>query len=108
MTAIVYVANTNVLDLIGLKSVVDNAYVDNATVTVTVKDSTGTAVTGEAWPMAMTYVAASNGNYRAFLENDLALVAKKKYTAFIDADAGVNRIGHWEFPFTAAIRTGVP
>lgn len=108
MTAVVYVANTNVLDLIGLKSVVDNAFVNSATVTVTVKDSALVAVTGQTWPTAMVYVPTSNGNYRAYFENDLALTNKKKYIAVIDADAGVNRIGHWEFPFTAATRTGVP
>jgi hypothetical protein len=37
----------------------------------------------------------------------LAFTDSTKYTAFIDADAtdtGAERIGHWEFPFTAKTR----
>jgi hypothetical protein len=38
----------------------------------------------------------------------LQLVAKQKYTAFIDASGGGERIGHWQYPFTPLIRTGLP
>ncbi|MDX8513529.1 hypothetical protein [Mesorhizobium captivum] len=106
MTCVVYVGNTNIIELTGLKSAVEGTYVNDADVTVTVKDADGNAVAGQTWPAAMTYVAASNGNYRGILEDDLALVDGTTYFAHIDADAGANRIGHWEFAFVPKTRRG--
>lgn len=97
MTA--FVANTNVLELIGLRSNINDTYINDATVTVTIKDADGVEVTGETWPLTMDYVAASNGNYRAILVDGLALVGKRKYVAYISADGGTDRIGYWRFEF---------
>lgn len=110
-TATAFVANTNQLTLTGLKSDPENQYLNTATVTVTVKDSTGTNVTGISWPLTMSYVAASNGDYSTDLTSSLSLVANSHYVAYIEADASttspaVERIAHWEFPFKAKKRTG--
>jgi hypothetical protein len=102
MTA--FVANTNLLELSGLKNVAAGTFINDATVTVTVKKA-GTNVAGASWPLTMDYVAASDGIYRAVLSEDLALVARTHYTAFIDADGGDGRVGHWEFDFRAETRT---
>jgi hypothetical protein len=112
MASIIYVANTNVLELSGLKSAIEDAFINDATVTVTLKDSEGNAVTGQTWPTTMAYVAASDGVYRAIMKDGLSIVAADddsaegvgEYTAFIEANAGTDRIGHWEFPVTAATR----
>ena len=100
-----FVANTNVLELQGLHSEIEGAYVNDATVTVTVKDEDGVAVTGQTWPLTMQYVATSQGDYRAILKDTLALVAKQNYFAFIDVNAGIDRVGHWEFKFKPVTRT---
>jgi hypothetical protein len=105
MTA--FVANSNVLDLIGLKSAVEDTFINDADVEVTVKDSADVNVTGVSWPVTMDYVAASNGNYRAILSHAIAFVPNRKYYAHIDADAGADRVGHWEFEFRPQTRTGV-
>jgi hypothetical protein len=103
MTA--FVGNTNVLDLLGLKDALTNAYLNSATVTVTVKDASGVAVPGESWPVTMAYVAGSNGNYRAIIEDDVEFVARRAYYAHIRADGGgSNRIGTWKFAFTPQTR----
>jgi hypothetical protein len=106
MSCVVYVGNTNIIEVTGLKSAVEGAYVNDADVEVTVKDGAGNDVAGQIWPAAMDYVAASNGNYRGILEDDLALVDGTTYFAHIDADAGANRIGHWEFAFVPKTRRG--
>ena len=103
MTA--FVANTNVLDLVGLKSEISGAFINSATVTVTVKDSAGVNISGASWPLAMGYLAASDGNYRAFLSDQLPFVDKAKYTAVIHADGGANLIGQWEFHFKPVLRS---
>jgi hypothetical protein len=103
MTA--FVANTNVLDLIGLKNEIAGTFINNAVVTVTIKDDKGVNVGGATWPMTMAYVAASDGDYRAFLSEDLSFLAKAKYIAAIDADGGTNLVGHWELNFKPLVRT---
>ncbi len=105
MTA--FVANTNVLELNGLRSEIEDAYINNATVTVTVKDADGTAVAGESWPMTMDYVLSSDGDYRAIMSATLPFVAKAKYTAFIEANGGTDRVGHFEFTFKPITRASV-
>lgn len=108
MADIIYIANTNNILLTGLKSEQEGTYLNDATVTLTLKDSTGTEVGAGPWPITMDYVAASSGNYIGYLSADLALLQGKKYTAFIDADASdsnTERKGHWEFPLQAAKRT---
>lgn len=106
MSCVVYVGNTNIIEITGLKSAVEGSYVNDADVTVTVKDADDNAVSGQTWPAAMAYVAGSNGNYRGILEDDLALVDGSQYVAVIDADAGTNRVGHWEFAFSPKTRRG--
>jgi hypothetical protein len=100
----VFVGNTNILDLLGLKNATTGAWINDATVTLTVKDAVGAEITGESWPQAMNYVSGSNGDYRAILEDDLEFTPKQTYYAHIRADAGVNRVGAWTFVFTPQTR----
>jgi hypothetical protein len=99
----VFVANTNVLELLGLKNAIAGTFVNDATVSVTVKKA-GVAVTGQTWPTTMAYVAASDGNYRAIMKDTLELQAGRDHTAFIEVNAGTDRIGHWQFKFKPETR----
>ncbi|WP_027037883.1 hypothetical protein [Mesorhizobium ciceri] len=105
-SCVVYVGNTNIIELSGLKSAIEGTFVNDADVSVTVKDAEGTNITGQTWPAAMAYVASSDGIYRGILEDDLGLVDGTTYYAHIEADAGTNRIGHWEFAFVPKTRRG--
>jgi hypothetical protein len=107
MASIAFVGNTNDLLLTGLKSEIENTFLADAVITVTVKDINGVPVVGETWPKPMTYIPGSDGSYVAGLSHLMHFSDSAKYTAFIDADAtdtGAERIGHWEFPFTAKTR----
>jgi hypothetical protein len=108
--AIVYVANTNNLELRGLKSVSSGEFINDAVVTVTIKDGkvSDSDLAGESWPLTMEYVVGSDGDYRVGLTHTLPFVAKHHYTAIIDSEVGSppERTGHWEFPFKASTRTG--
>jgi len=103
MTA--FVANTNVLELLGLKSNIEGTFINDATVAVTIKDSAGEEVEGETWPLTMTYVGSSDGDYRAILDDELPFLNKKNYKAIITADGGADRKGQWEFTFTPVTRS---
>lgn len=109
MATLVYVANTNAIELHGLKNSIAGTFINDATVTVTLTIASGKEpgdeVAGQTWPTVMSYIAGSDGDYRAIIEADVELVAKTNYIAVIDADGGANLDAHWEFPFTPQTRT---
>ena len=99
-----FVANTNVLELRGLQIAVDETYVNNATVSVTVKDDCGVVVSGQTWPALMQYVESSDGDYRLTLANSLQLKSGKRYFAEITATTGGSGTGFWRYPFRPQTR----
>lgn len=108
MACNVYVGNTNVIELSGLKSAIEDSFVNDAEVTVTVKDEAGTNVTGQTWPLTLTSIDGTDpeGNYRGILKATIELTDGETYYAHIDANAGTDRVGHWEFAFKPKTRRG--
>jgi len=109
MACIVYVANTNVIELTGLTDAIDDTFISDATVSVTIKDADGAAVSGQTWPAPMDAVDGTDGVpglYRGIIEDDVEMVAGTLYVAHVEVDAGPDRIGHWEFNFVPKTRTG--
>lgn len=104
MTEIIFVANTNLLQLLELKNEQDNTFQNTAAVTVTIQDENGVNVVGQTWPLTLPFVPASNGNYEERLPSTVTLLGAKCYTAIIDADAGGGLIGHWEIPLKVVVR----
>lgn len=102
MTA--FVSNTNLLRIKGLFNVIDAAFVNDGTVTVIIKDSTGAEVAGQTWPATLDYEAASNGNYVLAIEDDVAFTADASYVAEVTAVDG-SSVGFWKFPFIPETRT---
>lgn len=106
MAEIIYKDNDNLVEVDELKNSATDAYINNATVTLTaIRDSAGNNVTGVSFPMSMTYVASSNGKYQATVDKALALTAGYNYTAIIDAVSSTLD-GHWELPLVCRVRTG--
>lgn len=101
MTA--FAGNTNYLQLTGLYDAVSAAYVNNATVTVTISDASGVEVMAST---SMAYVSSSSGNYRATVPYDTGLLADRPYTATVTAVSGSTR-GVWEFQFKPRTRREV-
>lgn len=103
-TLLAYVDNDNQLRIDGLRDA-DDTYINNATVVCTgVDDSDGNAVSGDTFPKALTYVSASDGNYRGTLQQTLELVDGESYTATITAD-GAGLQATFSVPFIARART---
>ena len=65
---VLYHRNDNLLELLGLRNEITEEFVDDATVTAVVKDRQGTEIGGQSWPLAMTYVTASEGNYLGVID----------------------------------------
>ena len=102
----VFVANSNLLELTGLRSEVEDAFIDDASVTVTIYDAADEEVAGETWPLTMDYTSGSDGDYSAIISEDVEFTAGATYYAHIEADGGDGRVGHWEFKFKPKTRTG--
>jgi len=98
---ILYVDNTNTVTLDGLQNSITAAYINDATVTLTIEDSDGVEVTGETWPLTMSYVATSDGNYRVAI--DAVLEDSEKYSAIINVSSS-GSTAKWTVPITAIVR----
>lgn len=78
----IYVRNDNSVFVTGLRNSSDDSYINDATITFTVYDDKCEQLTG-AIGVSMTYVSASNGNYRGILQSTVDLVAGKTYDVVI-------------------------
>ena len=59
-------------------------FVNDATVTVTIKDNKGVEIPDEVWPFTLPYVVASDGEYSHTFDPFTSLQAGQQYTVIID------------------------
>lgn len=103
MANVFYFGNDHLIEVAGLQEVAGAAaYINDATVSVTVKTKAGATVAG---PIGMPYVAASDGLYQGTLPDDMAVTLGVEYVAEITADGGAGLKGFWQYPFTVRART---
>ncbi len=76
-----YIGNTMVAELRGLQKQVAGTYANSASLTITIEDTDGNDVSGETWPVTMSYVSGSDGIYRANLSSSLGVTAGENYVA---------------------------
>lgn len=95
------VSTDNIVEIDGLQDQSDSSYINDATVTVTLLDAGDNEVSGQSWPLTMSYVSGSNGKYRATLIDTLSLKANRRYLAKIEADGGSGRLRTWYHWMTA-------
>ncbi len=67
-----YINSDTLIRLDRLKNPTDDSFVNNATVTFTLKDSSGANVTG-AVAVSMAYVTSSDGRYEGLVANTVTL-----------------------------------
>jgi hypothetical protein len=100
---IYYYLNDSLIDLTGLKDDSTGSFVTNATVTAVVKKA-GVNVTGQSWPLTLTYITASDGNYRGILEAALNVSVGDRLTLEVTVDAGSGREAFFSIPLTVRQR----
>lgn len=100
---VLLIQNDQTIRVNGLQDEVTESYLNAATVTVTLKAKDGTEVAGETWPLTLSYVAASDGNYIGNLSDELELTAGRTYFVEITAVSGEWK-GFWRFPRAAEYR----
>lgn len=100
MAEVIYYLNDMLLELTGLQDLVDDSYVNDATVAVTLTDGTsGEEIVGETWPLTMPYVSGSDGNYRGTLVSTLTLTLGQRVIADVTVDAGLKGTGRFQPTF---------
>lgn len=83
----IYMGSSNVVRWDLMRRYTDDAYVSTATVTCTLKDAAGDALSG-AENVSMPYVAGSSGRYEGVLPSTVALVLDTTYFLEITAISG--------------------
>lgn len=96
-----FTANDQLIEYAETQDVSSGAYINDATVSATIKTKTGTTLAG---PIPMPYVTGSNGLYQGILPYDLPLTAGVEYIAEISINGGVGLVGFVGLPFTARAR----
>jgi hypothetical protein len=97
-TQVLYLATDHVLELAGLSNGLTGAAISDATVTVSLADANGVAITGATWPIPAIAVVGQDGTYRATVPDDLTLTARQWVTATVVADAGPGLKRTWLVP----------
>ena len=83
-----FIENDNLLELNGLMSSTTSTYQNSGMgVVATLYTLTGSEVAGQSWPVAMSYVSSSDGDYRCTLSNSLQVSRETDYKATITAVA---------------------
>jgi hypothetical protein len=104
-THYIFIDNTSSVQLSALKSAITGEYVNDAVVTMTLKDGDGNAVAGESWPIALQYVMDSNGNYIGAFSHEVAVADGESYVAEVDAVLTDGSRASWDEPVMALTRT---
>lgn len=90
----------------GLKRLRDkNGFINDAMVTLTIKDFGGTDVGGIVWPLAIDYVEDSDGLYEIIVDKAITLTEGATYYAEYTIVTSYGRDGFWKIEFIARERT---
>lgn len=87
MSLALYVNSDNLIQLDLLRLAATGGYVNDATVTFTLKDADEVVVVSG---VSMPYVAASNGRYQGTLQDTVSLTTGLKYFLEVTATSGAN------------------
>jgi hypothetical protein len=101
---VLYVGNSNVIEVADLHNEVTGDVVNNATVTMRLLDSDGDPVAGETWPLTLAYVTDSDGLYRATLIDTLPLTDNGRYVAEVTAIVSGSLKAFWRLDCLAKTR----
>lgn len=100
---VIYTANDNLLELTGFRDATAAAgtFLNAATVTYDVKDKDGASIDSGT----LTYVVASDGNYRGTVADTVNLEDGQHVSIEVDANGGAGLRGFWEIEARALRRT---
>jgi len=99
-----YIGNSTYFEYTLTNPIVSPIYVNDATVMLTIYDRAGVALPSETWPQQLSYVAASDGEYRVTLSPLTDLVEDEIYTVVIVATGTTGLIERCETEEQAEVK----
>jgi len=101
---VIYITNTNVIELTGLTDEITGLLVNDAIVAARLQYC-GVDVSGQSWPLTLDHLVDSplTATYRGLLESDLVLTSGQQYTAIVTASSG-SMTGTWNCKVLAQVR----
>ena len=99
---ILYQSNDQTVEIDRLRDRITGSYLNAATVSATLYDSAGSAVSGLTG-LTLAYVASSNGRYRGNLEQTFAPALGDNYEIWFDGNEGSSYF-HMEIPVSVQAR----
>lgn len=105
---IIYFENDNLIEVTDVKNVATDAYINDADVTLTLYDAaTMEEITGQTWPLALTYVTGSDGDYRGTINDDIGVAEFQALKAEVIIDGGAGLRSKRLIPVVVMPRTSV-
>ncbi len=104
MSQILFVGNSNDIEISGLRNEATGSIVTGATVTARVLDATGAPIDGQAWPLTLAAAPGEPGTYRGQVSHEADLLPRNRYTIQIDI-AGGGMVAALRVPAVALTRT---
>lgn len=89
MIRVVLTGSDNILSVDGVFDIINNNFLNFATVSVTIFDSDNAEVVGIVWPVVLDYIPNSEGDYIGVLSDDAVFAIGQVYRANVIIDAGV-------------------
>lgn len=104
MQALLYLSD-NLLEVIGARNSDTGAYINDASVQVTlIYAETGVPVGGQIWPLVCAYRAGSNGDYRGTIADDINVEKGSRLKAQVYVDGGPGLAGYAEVPLKVIVK----
>jgi len=97
-----FLGNSNVVELSGVKNSVSGEMDTSATVIANVYNMAGTKVTG---PVTLQHNNDEPGTYQGTLAPDVGLEENREYEVHYDVVGSGGEVGHWEKTEVAQVRT---
>ena len=99
MSLVIYLDNDMTIEADKVLNNVTQLNINKASAVVTVAlAATSANVSGESWPLSLSYVNGSSGKYRANLSNNLVVAQNTKYIGTLIIDGGADLRGQWVLP----------
>lgn len=102
-----WIDNDNLLRVTGVRGGANDVYLNAASAEVTLVDAdTGTALSGQSWPLALPYISGSNGDYEVTLPFAIQTTDKQQIRAEVVIDGGAGLRLSIRQPVVASYRVG--
>lgn len=102
---IAFIQNQNIFDVIGLTDDTDSSLIEDAVISLTVKEKDGDDFTAPAITWPVTLGNLTGGNYRYTAADDWPFIAGRGYVAEFAASSPTKGDAFFSMKFTAKVKT---